>query len=66
MLKKGNLLHKRGLDDSQSHTTVAQNHQHRNEGASGGKGDEMLKCAICTDGQIKRKTLTDLKIEIAI
>ena len=66
MLKKGNLLHKRGLDDSQLYTTVAQNHQHRNEGASGGKGNEMLKCARCTNGQIKRKKLTDLKIEIAI
>ena len=55
-----------GSRNSYLDSDVAQNHQLCNEGASGGKGDEMLKCARCTDGQIKRKTLTDLKIEIAI
>ena len=57
---------RRGGQNSYLESDVAQNHQLCNEGASGGKGDEMLNCNRCTDGKIKRQTLTDLKIEIAI
>ena len=57
---------RRGSQNSYLDSDVVQNQQLCNEGASGGKGDEMLKCDRRTDGQIKRQTLTDLKIEIAI